>query len=145
MAHCPNCSPQPRNEQHTIDRLQNTVEPLLYTRNFMLAKYFKMECECMRCQEFISSIPNMERPREDLRTPKHHTPTSPFLLPILILLLLIVQKTYILRCSTVIQNWRSNTSQLPRLSRTYVIPGFLTCNLSINLGFCLSLTHIKSL
>lgn len=98
MAHCPNCSPQPRNEQHTIDRLQNTVEPLLYTRNFMLAKYFKMECECMRCQAFISSIPNMERPREDLRTPKHHTPTSSLLLSILILLLLIVQKTSMFYC-----------------------------------------------
>lgn len=125
MAHCPNCSPQPRNEQHTTDRLQNTVEPLLYTRNFMLAKYFKMECECMRCQEFISSIPNMERPREGLRTPKHHTPTSTLFLPILIFYFLLSRQ----RLFDVLLSSKTDV----QISLNYPDSAELTCSLAFRL------------
>lgn len=150
MAHCPNCSPQPRNEHHTTDRLQKTVKPLLYTRNFMLAKYFKMECECMRCQEFISSTPKNGKATgkilEHLRSHANSISFSPCPYSFISYCPYNVcecECVWVHLYSTIVQNWPGQTSS-QILSRTYILSDFQACNFPINLEFCLFLDHIKS-
>lgn len=143
MAHCPNCSPQPRNEQHTTDRLQNTVEPLLYTRNSMLAKCFKMECECMRCQEFISSIPTWKGHGKVLEHLSITHQPQLFFSPSLFFTSYCPDNVYLMfYCHPKLTFKYLSTTQT---QQNLCAPWLSDCNLSINLGFCLSLAHIKSL